>query len=147
MPDLKLFLLGTPQLVCQRETIDLSLRKGMALVAYLAVEKREHSRDYLATLLWPERNQRALTIHSKAHHQDLILRTSLHTGECEFKSGEISGITRQIAESILMISEPGQNLVSKTVKDLVVGAGFQFEEGDPCIVKGVSGVWRTFSVA
>ena len=35
----------------------LKRRKAMALLAYLAVTGRSHSRDSLATLLWPELDQ------------------------------------------------------------------------------------------
>lgn len=38
---------------------DLALRKGQALLAYLAATGRAHSRDALATLLWPESDQQS----------------------------------------------------------------------------------------
>ena len=51
---LKLYLLGTPRI--EREGIDVSVdtRKAIALLAYLALTPYRHSRDSLATFLWPE---------------------------------------------------------------------------------------------
>jgi len=57
MSQLKLTLFGTPQLRHQGQPVDISLRKGVALLAYLAVSRQTQSRDALATLLWPESDQ------------------------------------------------------------------------------------------
>lgn len=59
MPQLKLYLFGPPRLEVHGQNIHLSLRKAYALLAYLAVTDQSHSRDTLATLFWPEANQRA----------------------------------------------------------------------------------------
>jgi DNA-binding SARP family transcriptional activator len=57
MSDLRLFLLGPPRVEVDGEPVHLSRRKMVALLVYLAVTGRSHSRDYLATLLWPEYDQ------------------------------------------------------------------------------------------
>ena len=57
MSELKVFLLGSPQLELDNTPIILERRKAMALLAYLAVTKENHSRDSLAALLWPEAEQ------------------------------------------------------------------------------------------
>jgi WD40 repeat protein/serine/threonine protein kinase len=63
MSKLKVFLLGTPQLEIDNTPIELKRRKAMALLAYLAVTEKSHSRDSLAVLLWPEADQgRARTL-------------------------------------------------------------------------------------
>jgi WD40 repeat protein/DNA-binding SARP family transcriptional activator len=49
-----LHLLGTPRLEVEGIEVRVSRRKTMALLAYLAVTGRPHTRDALATLLWPE---------------------------------------------------------------------------------------------
>ena len=56
---LEMFLFGPPRLKCQGESVELGLRKAIALLAYLVVTKGKFSRDKLATLLWPESNQRS----------------------------------------------------------------------------------------
>jgi DNA-binding SARP family transcriptional activator/pimeloyl-ACP methyl ester carboxylesterase len=57
MGQLRLFLFGSPRLQRRGEPLDLGLRKAMALLVYLVVTKGPHSRDELATLLWPESDQ------------------------------------------------------------------------------------------
>src|SRR6266508_2850190 len=58
MTHLKLFVLGQPRLERDGEPIELNLRKALALLVYLAVSGQGHSRDALATLLWPESDGR-----------------------------------------------------------------------------------------
>ena len=52
-----MYLLGPPRVELNGEPVQISRRKVMALLAYLAVTGTPHSRDALATLLWPERSQ------------------------------------------------------------------------------------------
>jgi serine/threonine protein kinase/DNA-binding SARP family transcriptional activator len=58
MPHLKLSVFGPPRLERDGRPIELNLRKALALLVYLAVSDRPHSRDALATLLWPESDGR-----------------------------------------------------------------------------------------
>jgi DNA-binding SARP family transcriptional activator len=57
MSHLELFLLGPPRIELDGEGVSIARRKAVALLAYLAVTGRSHSRDALATLLWPEHDQ------------------------------------------------------------------------------------------
>jgi DNA-binding SARP family transcriptional activator/pimeloyl-ACP methyl ester carboxylesterase len=50
-------LLGIPRLEREDETLSIPRRKALALLAYLAVTGIPHSREALATLLWPEYDQ------------------------------------------------------------------------------------------
>jgi DNA-binding SARP family transcriptional activator len=52
-----IYLLGPPRIELDGEPVQISRRKVVALLAYLAVTGTPHSRDVLATLLWPERSQ------------------------------------------------------------------------------------------
>lgn len=54
---LKLVLLGPPQVERDGALIDISLRKSMALLAYLAVTRTAHSRGALSALFWPEADE------------------------------------------------------------------------------------------
>src|SRR5262245_14026222 len=54
MGDLKLFLLGPPRFERQGVPLILNRSRALALLAYLAVTGDKHSREALATLLWPE---------------------------------------------------------------------------------------------
>lgn len=54
---LRVYLFGAPRLERDGESIPVQRRKAVALCAYLAVTNQPHSRDTLATLLWPEYDQ------------------------------------------------------------------------------------------
>ncbi len=71
--------------------------------------------------------------------------TGLHTGECEIVDSHVSGAAAQMCVCVANEAEPGEILVSSTVKDLVAGSGICFEE------RGVHtlaecGEWRLFAV-
>jgi DNA-binding SARP family transcriptional activator len=57
MPRLALHLLGPPRIEVNGEPVHIGRRKAVALLTYLAVTSARHSRDALATLLWPEQDQ------------------------------------------------------------------------------------------
>ncbi len=77
----------------------------------------------------------------------LQIRAGLHTGECDLVSGRLMGIAVHIASRIAAVAGPGEVLVSSTVKDLVVGAGFDFSDRGAHSLKGVPGEWRLYVVA
>ena len=59
MSDLKLLLLGSPQIKVDGQTVDIPRRKAVALLSYLALDDAKcRQRDTLATLFWPEYDQR-----------------------------------------------------------------------------------------
>jgi class 3 adenylate cyclase len=77
----------------------------------------------------------------------LDLRTGLHTGEVEVMGQDLGGIAVHIGARILACAEPGEVVVSGTVKDLVVGSGIGFEDRGERELRGVPGRWRLFAVA
>ena len=52
-----LYLFGHPRLEVDGQPYEIANRKAVALLIYLALNPDPHSRDSLATLLWPEYNQ------------------------------------------------------------------------------------------
>ena len=54
MTELSLALLGPPVVKRDGEPVTFDTRKAIALLALLAVTGREHSREQLADLLWPD---------------------------------------------------------------------------------------------
>ena len=72
----------------------------------------------------------------------LDLRVGVHTGECEVMGDDLGGIGVHIASRVESSAEPGEVLVSSTVKDLVVGSGLRFEDRGEREFKGVPGTWR-----
>lgn len=57
MEELKLALLGPPQITVGGKAVIVESRKALALLFYLAITRQRQSRDMLATLLWPEQDQ------------------------------------------------------------------------------------------
>jgi hypothetical protein len=57
MSRLALYLLGPPRIERDGTAVQIRRRKAVALLAYLAVAGSSHSREKLATLLWPESDQ------------------------------------------------------------------------------------------
>ena len=76
----------------------------------------------------------------------LQVRAGLHTGECEVVDGKVGGIAVHIGARIAAQAEPGEVLVSSTVKDLVAGSGIRFLERGIAHLKGVPGEWRVYRV-
>ncbi len=58
MGDLSFTLLGPPEVRHADEALLFSTRKELALLLYLAVEGRVHTRQHLSELFWPERDAR-----------------------------------------------------------------------------------------
>jgi class 3 adenylate cyclase len=77
----------------------------------------------------------------------LQVRAGIHTGECEVVGEKIAGISVVTGSRISSLAASGEVLVSSTVKDLVAGSGFAFEDRGEHELKGVPGVWRLFVVA
>ncbi|MBW8011735.1 MAG: alpha/beta fold hydrolase [Chloroflexi bacterium] len=57
MPKLSIFVLGSPRIEYEKIPIKIDRRKAVALLVYLVVTNRGHTRDALATLLWPTLDQ------------------------------------------------------------------------------------------
>jgi len=77
----------------------------------------------------------------------LEIRAGLHTGECELIGDKPGGIAVNIGARIVGKAQPGEVLVSQTVKDLVAGSGITFEDRGVELLKGVPGEWRLYAVA
>jgi class 3 adenylate cyclase len=76
----------------------------------------------------------------------LAVRVGLHTGECQLMEGKVGGIAVHIGARIAQEAQPGEVLVSSTVKDLVAGSGIEFEDRGAHELKGVPGKWQLYSV-
>jgi pimeloyl-ACP methyl ester carboxylesterase len=75
----------------------------------------------------------------------LGIRAGVHTGECELTGDKLGGIAVHIGARVAAQAEPGEVLVSSTVKDLVAGSGISFADRGLTALKGVPGEWRLFA--
>ena len=88
----------------------------------------------------------ALAITQGVRDLGLEVRAGLHTGECELVDGKVGGIAVHIGARVAAEAQPGEILVSNTVKDLVAGSGIPFRDRGSTALKGVPGEWRLYSV-
>jgi pimeloyl-ACP methyl ester carboxylesterase/class 3 adenylate cyclase/DNA-binding CsgD family transcriptional regulator len=77
---------------------------------------------------------------------DLPIRSGVHTGECEVRDDQVSGVAVPLAAWIATQAAPDEILVSGTVKDLVAGAGLCFADRGARSLVGILGDWRLFAV-
>jgi class 3 adenylate cyclase/pimeloyl-ACP methyl ester carboxylesterase len=77
----------------------------------------------------------------------LQVRAGVHTGEMEHGSGgEVRGIAVHTGARVAALADPGEILVSRTIRDLVAGAPIRLESRGVHQLKGVPGSWEVFAV-
>lgn len=102
---------------------------------------------FVASFDGPARGIRCATsIIDAARSLGLEIRAGMHTGECEVRGDDISGMAVHIAARIASLARPGETLVSQTIKDLVVGSSIGLEDRGGQDLKGVPGHWSVFAV-
>jgi class 3 adenylate cyclase len=74
-------------------------------------------------------------------------RAAVHIGECEIIDGKPGGLAVTIAARLLKTAGPRNVVVSQTVKDLVAGSGFSFEDRGEHELKGVPDRWHLYAAA
>jgi len=117
------------------------------VMRYRGREVRWSSNQVLAAFDGPSRAIHCVVaIRAAAKEQNVTLRAGVHTGECVFSNSEISGIAVQITIGVMSSAAPGEVLVSSTVKDLVLGSGFDFQARGSHILTGTVGDWQLFAL-
>ncbi len=102
---------------------------------------------FFATFDGPARAVRcACAIRTAVHGLGLEVRIGVHTGECEVRGGDVSGIAVHIGARVAAAAGPGEVLVTRTVCDLVAGSGLEFEDRGRTTLKGVPGEWQVAAV-
>ena len=76
----------------------------------------------------------------------LPIRAGIHTGEVEMRGADVGGIAVHIAARVMSAADAGEVLVSRTVRDLVVGSELGFEDRGPMKLKGVDGEWQVYAL-
>ena len=77
---------------------------------------------------------------------EISLRTGIHMGEIETRGDDVGGVAVHLASRVMSAAAPGEILVSRTVKDLVIGSGIAFSDRGAHHLKGIDGVWQLYSV-
>jgi class 3 adenylate cyclase len=103
---------------------------------------------FLATFDGPARAIHcAMQIRESVHSIGLEVRCGLHTGEIELRGDDIGGIAAHVGARIEALAEPGEIVVSRTVRDLVAGSGIRFVDFGSHVLKGVPDEWQLYAVA
>ena len=88
-----------------------------------------------------------LTLRRELGVQGIDIRAGVHAGEIEIRENDLAGLTVHIGARLMEQSGPGQVVCSRTVKDLVAGAGLLFEDLGTRTLKGVPDDWQLFAVS
>ena len=120
---------------------------------------REHLRNYLGRevdhtgdgfLAIFDAPARAITCAARLadslNELGIRIRVGLHTGEVQVVGDAVRGVAINIATRVMAAAERGGILVSRTVKDLVIGSGIEFADRGAHTLKGVPGDWQLFEV-
>jgi class 3 adenylate cyclase len=87
-----------------------------------------------------------LGIVDAARRQGTGLRVGVHTGECEVTRGGVSGPASRVPRALAELAEPGQVLVSGTVRDVVPGSGIRFAGERRVRLRGLPGEYSVLTV-
>jgi class 3 adenylate cyclase len=88
----------------------------------------------------------ALALRDQLADIDVAIRAGLHAGEVELRGDDVGGIAVHIAARILAAADPGELLVSRTVRDLVAGSDRVLAGRGTHRLRGVDGDWELFAV-
>jgi class 3 adenylate cyclase len=69
----------------------------------------------------------------------LAARAGVHAGEVELEGEEVRGIAVHAAARILRAAQPGEVMVSTTVRDLLSGSGLEFADRGEFELRGLDG--------
>lgn len=102
---------------------------------------------FVASFDGPARAVRcAVAITEAVRPLGLQIRAGLHTGECELRDSDLSGLPVHIAARVAASAQADEVLVSSTVKDLVAGSGIGFSDRGTHRLKGLPEDWRLYAV-
>ena len=89
----------------------------------------------------------AMALRTELHERGIEIRAGLHTGEVDLRDQDIGGIAVHIGARIMAAADPGEILVSRTVRDLVAGSGVALEDRGTNALKGMSDHWQLFAAS
>jgi class 3 adenylate cyclase len=127
------------------ERHDAAVRRELAV--HRGHEVKTMGDGFLATFDGPARAIRCATaIHDELSRSGVEIRSGIHSGEVERIGEDVGGMAVNIGARVGALAEPGEVLVSSTVRELVVGSGIEFEERGSHRLKGAPDEWNLFAV-
>jgi class 3 adenylate cyclase len=124
---------------------DAAVRRQLA--RFRGREIKNTGDGFLATFDGPARAvECACAIRDAAHQLGVEVRAGVHAGEIELRGDDIGGIAVHIAARVAALAHNGAVWASRTIPDLVVGSGLEFDDRGEHELKGVPGKWRLYEV-
>jgi len=74
------------------------------------------------------------------------IRAGVHTGEVELRGNDVGGIAVHIGARITALAGADEVLVSRTVRDLVIGSGIMLANRGFHVLKGLLEEWQLYAV-
>jgi class 3 adenylate cyclase len=77
----------------------------------------------------------------------LSIRGGIHAGEIERRGHDIAGFAVNLAARVENAAPNGEIYVTSTVRDLLIGGSFDFEDAEAHDLKGIEGSWQLCRLA
>ena len=101
----------------------------------------------LATFAAPGQAIRcAAAIRDDAAARGIQVRAGIHAGEVDLSGEDIAGTSVHVTRCITALARPAEILVSRAVRDLVLGTGISFADRGPHELSGIPDPWPLFAV-
>lgn len=89
----------------------------------------------------------AVAMRDRMAELGIEIRAGIHTGECDIRAGDLSGLAVHLASRLLNHAQPMDVVVSRTVRDLLAGSELGFEDRGETVLRDIPGSWQIFAVA
>jgi class 3 adenylate cyclase len=86
----------------------------------------------------------ATRLRARLADMDITVRVGLHTGRVEIDAAEIHGLAVHIAARVMAAAGDDEIVVSRTVRDLLLGSSHRFDDLGRHALKGVDGEWELY---
>jgi class 3 adenylate cyclase/pimeloyl-ACP methyl ester carboxylesterase len=88
----------------------------------------------------------ARELDAKSQETGIAVRIGLHTGRVTVAHEDVAGLAVHIAARVMAAADGHQIVVSRTVRDLMLGSGYGFRDLGARELKGVEGTWELYEV-
>lgn len=89
----------------------------------------------------------ALALHEALADIGIEVRAGVHFGEVEKRSdGGVGGVNVHVGARVMALAGSGEVLVSRTVRDILSGSRFEFQDRGTHELKGVPDRWQVYAV-
>ena len=114
---------------------------------HAGTEVKSTGDGFLASFLGPTPAINCATaIRARLAGLGIPIRAGIHTGECDMRAGDLSGLAVHLASRLLGHAGEGDVIVSRTVRDLLVGSEFRFEDRGETALRDIPGLWQIYAV-